>query len=130
MVPGTTLTLPSVTATCRSAVGIVSVSLALLLAGSASVTPPGGLTVAVLVSEPEADGSTWTVKQKVTLASTGRSTVVARAPLPLVGAPLETLPPPVLPVTVQLPAVTPAGRGSETLAPVTALGPVLLTTMM
>ena len=113
----------------RSAWGVrVSVSVALLLAGSGSVTPAGGLTVAVLLSVPVADGLTWTVKVKVTLALTGRSTVVARAPLPL-AAPV-TVPPPVLAVAAQVAAVTPAGRGSDTLAPVTALGPVLLTTMV
>jgi hypothetical protein len=40
----------------------------------------------------------------------------------------ETLPPPVLPVATQVAPVTPAGSGSKTLAPVTALGPGLLTT--
>ena len=65
---------------------------------------------------------------KVTLALTGRSTVVARAPLPLAGP--ETLPPPVKPVAAQVAPMTPAGSGWETLAPVTALGPVLLTTMV
>src|SRR5262245_13354777 len=113
----------------RSAWGVsVSVSVALLLPGSGSVTPAGELTVAVLVSRPGAAGPTWTVKVKVTVALTGRSTVVARAPLPLAG-PL-TLPPPLLAVAVQVAAVTPAGKGSDTVAPVTALGPALLTVMV
>jgi hypothetical protein len=68
------------------------------------------------------------VKVKVTLALTGRSTVVARAPVPVVG-PL-TVPPPLLAVDVQLAEMTPAGRESDTLAPLTALGPALLTTMV
>ena len=42
--------------------------------------PPGGVTVAVLTREPVAVGSIWTVKVKVTVAPTGRLTVVARAP--------------------------------------------------
>ena len=103
-------------------------SVALLSAGSGSVTPAGGVTVAVLTSEPVAEGLTRTVKVKVTLALTGRSTVVARAPVPLVGP--VTVPPPLLAVAAQVAAVTPAGSGSDTLAPVTALGPLLLTTMV
>ena len=75
-----------------------------------------------------AEGLTRTVKVKVTLALTGRSTVVARAPVPLLGP--VTVPPPLLAVAVQVAAVTPAGRGSDTVAPVTALGPLLLTTMV
>ena len=47
--------------------------------------------------------------------------------MPLLGP--VTVPPPLLSVCVQLAAVAPAGRGSDTLAPVTALGPLLLTTM-
>src|SRR5262245_19662369 len=106
----------------RSAWGVrVSVSVALSLPGLGSVTPAGGLTVAVLVRVPVAEGSIWTMMVKVTVALTGRSTVVARAPLPLRGP--VTLPPPVAPANVQLPVVAPAGRGSATLAPVTALGP-------
>src|SRR6478736_4856655 len=106
----------------------LSLSVALLLAGSGSVVPAGGLTVAVLLSEPVAAGAIWTVKVKVTVAPTGRSTVVARAPLPVVGP--VTVPPPLLAVAAQVAAVTPAGRGSDTLAPVTALGPWLVTTMV
>ena len=85
-------------------------SVALLLAGVGSVTPAGGVTVAVLARVPVAEGSICTVKVKVTVALTGRSTVVARAPLPLLGP--VTLPPPLLAVAVQLAAVTPAGSGS------------------
>src|SRR6516164_9089847 len=100
----------------RSAWGVrVSVSVAVLLAGLGSVTPAGGVTVAVLTRVPVAEGSIWTVKVKVTLA-------------PL--AVPVTMPPPLLSVVVQVAEVTPAGRGSDTLAPVTALGPLLLTTMM
>src|SRR5262245_47948749 len=99
----------------RSAWGVrLSVSVLLLLPGVGSVVPVGGVTVAVLSRVPVAAGSIWTVKVKVTLAPTGRSTVVARAPVP----PLDpvTLPPPVWPENAQLPPVAPAGRGSDTLA--------------
>src|SRR5262245_54290426 len=113
----------SVMVTDRSACG-VSVSVSVAAIGE----PPGGVAVTVLVSEPVALGLIVAVKLKVTLALTGRFTVVAKAPLPLAGP--ETLPPPVLPVAVQVPAVTPAGSGSETAAPVTAFGPVLLTTIV
>src|SRR6476469_9103189 len=113
----------------RSACGVsVSVSVAVLSAGVGSITPAGGVIVAVLLSVPVAEGSIWTVKVKVTLALTGRLTVVARAPVPLAGP--VTVPPPLLSVAVQVTAVTPAGRGSATLAPLTALGPALLTTMV
>src|SRR5262245_12298002 len=112
----------------RSASGVTpSMSVALLLFGVGSITPSGGVTVAVLASVPVAEGSIWTVKVKVTLALTGRSTVVARVSLPLVGP--VTVPPLLLAVAVQVAEVTPAGRGSDTLAPVTGLGPLLLTTM-
>src|SRR5262245_27509146 len=113
----------------RSARGVsASVSLASLLPGSGSVVPAGGSTCAVLTRRPVAEGLTRTVKRKVTVAPTGRSTVVARAPKPLAGP--VTTPPPLLAVADQVAAVTPAGRGSDTLALVTSLGPVLLTTMM
>jgi hypothetical protein len=72
---------------------------------------------------PVANGLIWTVKLKVTLALAGRSTVVARAPMPLVSP--ETLPPPLLPANAQLAAMVPAGSGSETLAPVTVFRPVV-----
>src|SRR5262249_17820568 len=126
-VPGTAEVTPSVLVRDRSARGVrVSVSVSVLSAGSGSVTPGGGGTVAVLARLPVADGSIRTVKVKVPLAPTGRLTVAARAPLPPDG-PL-TLPPPVWPANAQVAARTPAGRGSATLAPLTALGPWLLTT--
>src|SRR5947207_3144970 len=109
----------------RSAWGVsVSVSVLLVLAGLGSVTPVGGVTWAVLVRVRVAVGSMVAVKLKVRVALTGRSTVVDRAPPPLSGP--VTLPPPVWPTNVQLAAVTPAGRGSDRVAPVAALGPALL----
>src|SRR5262245_51147750 len=115
----------------RSARGVsVFLSVALLLPGVGSVVAGGGLTVAVLVRGPVAEGLTWPVKRKVTVAPAGRSTVVARAPVPLLGLLTLTVPPPLLAVAAQVAAVTPAGRGSDTLALVTALGPWLRTTRM
>src|SRR5262245_4769363 len=94
----------------RSARGVrLSVSVAVLSVGSGSVTPGGGLTVAMLVREPVAEGSIWTVKLKVTLAPGGRLSVVARAPPPPVGP--VTTPPPVALPNAQLAAVTPAAGG-------------------
>src|SRR6187399_1776928 len=99
LVPGMALVWPSVLVMDRSALGVsVSVSVAVLSDGSESVTPVGGLTVAVLLNEPVAEGSIWIVKVKVTLALTGRLTVAARAPVPLAGP--VTLPPPLLAVAV------------------------------
>src|SRR5262245_33916613 len=101
----------------------VSVSVSVVAKG----VPPGGVTVAALTNEPVTLGLIEAVNVKVTLALTGRSTMVARAPVPLEGP--VTLPPPLV-VDVQVAALAPAGSASKTLAPVTALGPVLLTTMM
>src|SRR5262245_57255264 len=103
--------------TDRSAWGVrASMSVSRCSAGMGSVVPVGGVNVAVLVSGPVAEGSIWTVKVKVTLAPTGRSTVVSRSPVPRAGLLTLTLPPPLLVVTVQVPPVAPAGRGSDTLA--------------
>jgi hypothetical protein len=127
--PGIAASIPSVLVMDRSAWGVsASVSMALSLPGVGSVTPSGGATVAVLTRVPVAEGSTWTVKRKVTLALTGRLTVVARSPAPSAGP--MTVPPPLLAVADQVAEVTPSGSRSDTLAPATALGPVLLTTMV
>src|SRR5262245_51827486 len=90
--------------------------------------PPGGVTLAMLTRLPVAVGSSWAVKLKVTVAPTGTLTVVARAPVPLVGP--VTTPPPLPRLAVQVAAVTPAGRGSASAAPLAALGPALRTTMV
>ena len=108
----------------------MSVSMAWLLPGSlGSVVPAGARTTAKLIREPVVnDGLTRTVKVKTTAPPTGRSTVVARGPLPMAGP--VTLPPPVLPVASQELPVMPSGRESKTVAPVTASEPLLLTTMV
>ena len=65
--PGTAEATPSVLVTDRSALGVsVSVSVAVLSAGSGSVTPAGGVTVAVLVRLPVAAGSMVPVRVMVT----------------------------------------------------------------
>src|SRR5690242_471159 len=111
----------------RSGVGVVSVSVALLLAVLVSVTPAGTNTVAVLLIEPLAFESIEPMKVKVTLAATGRSTVAARAPLPLDGP--TTLAPPLVADDHNAPMI-PTGSRSVTVAPFTALGPLLLTTIV
>src|SRR5262249_51045770 len=128
-VPGTADRTPSDLVMARSAWGVsVSLSVALLLPGLGSVTPGGGATVAVLSRLPVAAGSIWTVKVKLTVAPTGRPAVAASAPLPPPGP--RTAAPPVALANAQLPPVAPAGSRSDTLAPLTALGPALLTTMV
>ena len=63
--PGTTLSWPSVLKIDRSAAGVkVSVSVLLLLPPVGSVTPAGGLTVAVLFKEPVRVGAMATVNWK------------------------------------------------------------------
>src|SRR5262245_27006729 len=105
-VPGTADVIPSVLVTARSAWG-VSESVSVVLVG----VPPGGMTVAVLVSRPVAAASIVAVNVKATVAPGGRLTEFASGPVPL-RDPL-TLPPPVAPVNVQIAAITPTGRGSD-----------------
>src|SRR5579883_1976792 len=122
-VPGTAWPWVMALWTLRSAWGVnwlVSVA----LAGG----PTGGVTVAVLTRVPVAVGSIWAVKLKVRVAPTGKFMVVSRAPVPLFGP--VTVPPFVALTTVQVAAVTPSGRGSESVTPVASLGPALLTTMV
>ena len=66
LVPGTTLPLMSVLAMDRSAWGVsVSVSVEESLPGFGSVTPAGGVTVAVLLSVPVRAGSMAIVRSKL-----------------------------------------------------------------
>ena len=122
-VPGTTALTPSVLVRARSAWG-VRVSLSVPLAG----VPVSGVMVAMLTRVPVAAGAMLAVKLKVRVAPVGRSTVVVRAPVPLV-APV-TLPPPVWLTNVQVAALTPDAYASDSVAPVTSLGPKLLTTIV
>src|SRR5262245_27536452 len=115
----------------RSATWVMlSMSVAVLLLRLLSVSPAGGVTVAVLTRVPVALGLTLAEKEKVTLAPTGRSTRVLRSPVPLLGLPELMAPPPLPPTNVQVSLVTPAGTASATLAPLATLGPLLLTTIV
>src|SRR5262245_22498913 len=111
----------------RSATSVmVSMSVAVLLFGLLSVSPAGGVTVAVFTKVPVALGLMLAEKEKVTLAPTGRSTFVLKSPVPLLGLPEVMAPPPLPPAKVQASLVTPAGTASKTLAPLATLGPLLL----
>src|SRR5262245_2297957 len=115
----------------RSATSVmVSMSVAVLLFRLLSVSPGGGVTVAVLTRVPVALGLTLAEKEKVTLAPTGRYTFVLKSPVPLLGLPGVMAPPPLAPTKVQKSLVTWAGVASKTLAPRETLGPALLTTMV
>src|SRR5437764_301039 len=115
----------------RSATGAaVSVSVALLLARLGSVVPAAALTVAVLTRLPVADDSAVPVTVKTTElpAPLGMVTVEAR----LLPVPLPPLVTEAVPVTLEV-HVTPvraAGMVSATVAPMTLLGPALVTVMV
>src|SRR5271157_5013742 len=109
----------------------VSVSVAELLAGLLSVTPAGVVavvpTVAVLTRLPVAEGEICATSVKVTVAPGTRLTrSLTMLPVPL---DVTTLAPAVA-TAVQVAEVMAAGSGSLTAAPVTADGPLLLTTMV
>src|SRR5688500_12473551 len=102
-----------------------SVSVALLLAGLGSATPPGAATVAVLLSEPVAPASTVPVAVYVTLPPAGRLTVSLMLPEP---PGVQVAPP--APTQVQVTPVKAEGKASATVAPGALLGPVLLATIV
>src|SRR5580765_8766562 len=102
-----------------------STSVAELLPGLLSVTPPGAVTVAVLLNEPVARLETVQVEVYVTLPPAGRLTVSLMEPA---NGPAVQVPPPA-PTQVVL-QVSEAGNVSATVAPVAALGPALLAVMV
>ena len=95
----------------------VSVSVALLLPGVGSVTPPGAVTVAVLINDPVADGEMLQLAVYVTLPPLGRPTVLLILPDP----DAVQVPPPD-PAHVQE-QVRDAGNASATVEPGALLGP-------
>ena len=74
--PGTTVVTPSVLVIAKSACVSVSVSLELSLPGTVSVTPAGGLTVAVLVSGLVRAGSMASVSMKLVVPPVARVPVM------------------------------------------------------
>src|SRR5438132_9675011 len=124
--PALTLVTPSFLVIERSATRlIVSVSVALLLLGVGSVTPTGAAIVAVLAIEPAALPATVALTVNVAVPALSRFTLAAMLPVPLAGQ-LD----PALAAQVQAPIVKPAGAVSVTVAPMTALGPLLVATMV
>src|SRR5262245_45701009 len=109
----------------RPARGVrLSTSVAVLSAGVLS--PGGTATVAVLTSEPVADGLIWATAMKVTVPPGRSVTVVAMLPVPLAAATLE----PGDATAVQLTAVIDDGKRSLTAWSTAVLGPVLVTTIV
>src|SRR6266540_4114392 len=113
----------------RSAVMLAGFWLvAVLLAGVGSFVPLGGVTVAVLTNCPVVPLGTVPLSVKMALPPLTRLTVVAMLPLPL--AALQTLGAVALHVQVNPAPCSAAGSGSETTAPVTSLGPLLVTVIV
>src|SRR4249919_959034 len=114
-------TTPSVLVIDRSAVAAnVLVSVALLLAGFVSVTPAGGVNVAVFTRLPVAPALMLATTVYVMVLPDGMLTVSLMLPAPTAVNP-EALP---LPTAVKLSLAIAAGRMSLTVAPTTSLGPL------
>lgn len=101
----------------------VSVSLAELLPELGSVEPAGDETLAVFVNVPIASLATVALMVYVAVPPLARFTVVLMLPAPFGVPQLE----PLEARQVQVALVNLAGRLSTTAAPVTALGPLLVT---
>src|SRR5438876_636288 len=104
---------------------IVSVSVAELLPGVGSVTPPGGVTVAVFTRVPLALGDRVAVTVKVTEPPAGKPTVLLILPEPEAGH----VPPPA-PTHVQFANMIAAGNVSVTFEPGALLGPAFEATIV
>jgi len=109
----------------RSAVGVMTVLLSVAeLFPAASVTPAGAVTVAELLIVPD-PAVTVAVAVNVAVPPLSRLTPAFKSPLPLAG---QVDPADATHVHVTL--ATWAGKLSVTVAPVTALGPALLATIV
>src|SRR5258705_161556 len=104
----------------------VSVSVALLFPGVGSVTPPGSVTVAVLVRFPIADALIVAFTVYVTLLPDGMLTVSLMLPEPAAVFPVA---PPAATLVYVTPLSMP-GKVSATDAPSASLGPVLVTVIV
>src|SRR5688572_6029624 len=110
----------------RLAAGVsITELVAALLAVSGSTAPAGAVTVAVLTSTPVAFAAITPVTMNVARSPASSETVVARLPEPERAA----QPDPASAVQVQTGATSTTGNRSVTLAPVTGLGPMLVTTI-
>lgn len=103
-----------------------SVSVAELFELLVSTAPAGGAMLAEFVSDPVALAATVAVSVYVAVPLTAKLTVVLMLPLPFAEPQLD----PAEAVQVQEALVSEAGRTSATAAPVTALGPALLTVIV
>src|SRR5262245_18347988 len=111
---------------CRSAVGAtVTALVAASFSVFGSVTPAGGTMEAVLTRTPSVPDAIVPAAVNVAVCPTWRSTVVAMFPAPD-GEP-QADPPSATHVQSTVPNA--AGNASMTLAPLTALGPLFVTTM-
>src|SRR5262249_12166633 len=118
---------PSLLVIDRSACGVrLSLSVAELLPGVGSVTPPGAATLATLTSEPVAGSEACGAAEKGIVPPTARLAVVLMLPVPLVAATLE----PAAATAGRVSVVSAAGSASEIVAPVTLDGPLLVTTIV
>src|SRR5262249_47451564 len=118
--------LPSATVTARSATGVVSLSVAVLLAELVSVVPAGGATVTVLVIVPVADALIWPLALKVTEPPGSIVAVALMSPKLLAG---DAEIAPEFSTTNQETLVKSAGNESVTSAS-TVLGPLLVTVIV
>ena len=123
MPPGVYVLLLSVLVRVSAAFAtMVSVSVALLLAGVGSTTVPGTSMRAVLTSVSVAPAGTLAVTVKVAVPPTGSDTRPLMAPLPLLGVGQLA---PALAAQLQLEKLALVGSASVKLAPITGLGPLL-----
>ena len=122
----TTVSAPARMATATLCGGTVwFTSVAVLFAGAGSVTPAGTVATAVLATDAGAPAARVAGTVNVAVPPASRLTVVEILPVP----PLAQ-DDPALATHVQLPNVSPAGAVSVTVAPVTASGPLLVTTIV
>ena len=104
----------------------MSVSVALLLPGVGSVVPPGGATVAVFDQDPVALADTVPVSVNVAVPPTSRLTGALMLPLPIRGTAAARRGR----RRSRSRRLIVAGSVSATVAPVTALGPLLVATIV
>jgi len=112
--------------TARLAPGLtVRVSVELLLLALVSVTPPGAVTLAVLVRVP----TPWAVPVTVNVmdAFAGSVTASLMSPVPYVD---DALAPTLVVAALHVGLANPVGNASVTVAPVTAAGPLLSTVIV
>src|SRR4249919_1531887 len=126
LVPATALAGPLLVTWTSAEGASVTVLVAVLLVVSPSRAPAGAATVDVLTSRPVAFPAIRPVTVNVARSPASSVTVVARLPVPEAAAQLD----PGSAAQVQAGATSATGNRSLTLAPVTGLGPVLVTTMV